>query len=340
MKARSIGPLLGYACLLVACAKASDSANGAAGHAGAQSGTGGSAVAGSQGASGAGANGGAGGRGAGGRGAGTGGAAGAGGAVGGNGCPSGIAIPALCRVCADGSCGTASCSAGKFTGFVCPDDADGGAAGSAGSGGVGVCNLACLKGKHCEANPKPTCVDDASDAGVDAGSSGALHWVVSCGTPVCQGTGFYDDPNIPNCTTEQEGQSCTTQGQRCDGVAMCGATLLCATKPPQTCPISRARYKQEIRYLGDAERDQFHDQITQLRLASYRYKSAPDVPQLGFMIDDVEPSVAVSGDHVNLYAYLSMAVAAIQVQDRQIKDLQRELERLRANDCRVPLRCD
>ena len=340
MKARSIGPLLGYACLLVACTKASDVANGAAGHAGAQSGTGGSAIAGSQGASGAGANGAAGGRGAGTGGAG--GVAGTGGAASGTGCPSGIAIPALCRMCADGSCGTASCSAGKFTGFVCPDDADGGAAGSAGSAGSGggACNLACVIGTHCVVNPTPMCVPDASDAGVDAGSSGALHWVVSCGSPVCQGNGIYDSPNIPNCTTEQEGQSCMTEGQRCDGVAMCGATLLCATKPPQTCPISRARYKQEIHYLGDAERDQFHDQVTQMRLASYRYKSAPDVPQLGFMIDDVEPSVAVAGDHVNLYAYLSMAVAAIQVQDRQIKDLQRELERLRANDCQVPLRCD
>jgi hypothetical protein len=327
MTTRNIYPLLGYACLLVACAKASDGANGAAGHGGVQSGTGGSAVAGSQATSGTGGSGGGGGRGA-----------GAGGAGGSNACPSGSAIPALCRVCADGSCGTASCSAGKFTGFVCPDDAGGGAAGSAGSSGGGVCNLACIKGKHCEANPKPICVDDASDAGVDAGSSGAWHWVVSCGSPVCQGSGFYDDPNIPNCTTEKEGQSCTTEGQRCDGVAMCGATLLCAAKPPQTCPISRARYKQEIRYLGDAERDQIHDQITQLRLASYRYKSAPDVPQLGFMIDDVEPSVAVSGDHVNLYAYLSMAVAAIQVQDRQIKDLQRELEQLRDNECHVPQR--
>jgi hypothetical protein len=114
-------------------------------------------------------------------------------------------------------------------------------------------------------------------------------------------------------------------------VLTCGATLLCAAQAPRTCPISRARYKQDISYLSPTERARFHDQITQLRLASYRYKTAPDVPQLGFMIDDVEPSVAVSGDHVNLYAYLSMAVAAIQVQDQQIKALQQQLEQVRAS---------
>jgi hypothetical protein len=279
MKTRDSWSLLSCACLLVACAKSSDATNGAAG-------SGGSAHAGSSGSA---AHGGSGA-----------GGSGAAGAAGGKACPDGIAIPTLCRVCADGSCGTPSCSAGKFTGFVCPEDAAGG------SGGNGA----------------------------------ALHWVVSCGSPVCQGNGFYDDPNIPNCTTEKEGDVCQTQGQRCDGVAMCGATLLCASKPPQTCPISRARYKQQISYLNDAERDQYHEQITQLRLASYRYTSAPNVPQLGFMIDDVEPSVAVAGDHVNLYAYLSMAVAAIQVQDRQIKALQRELEQLRASRCQVPWRCD
>lgn len=47
------------------------------------------------------------------------------------------------------------------------------------------------------------------------------------------------------------------------------------------------------------------------------------------MIDDIEPSVAVSGDRVNMYGYLSMAVAAIQVQQRRIAALQRGLRRLR-----------
>lgn len=234
-----------------------------------------------------------------------------------------LAIPALCKVCADNSCGTPMCSGGKFTGFVCTDGSDAGAAGSSGVAGGGVCNLACVQGKHCVASPTPTCVDDAP-------ATGSLQWVPSCGEPVCRADNNpYDAPQIPNCTTEKIGTACATEGQRCDGVLSCGATYLCAAAAPHNCPISRASYKQDISYLDDAERTKFYEHITQLRLATYRYKSAPNVPQLGFMIDDVEPSVAVSGDHVNLYGYLSMAVAAIQVQDQRIKTLERELAQLR-----------
>jgi hypothetical protein len=231
-----------------------------------------------------------------------------------------------------------------FTGFVCPGDpADAGTGGGTGGsgGGVGgstggVCNLACVRGKHCEVvqvqcikAPCPgmaTCVDD-TDAG-----AGTLRWVASCGTPVCMATpGNFDDPSIPNCTTQMLDQPCTTAGDRCDGVLGCGATYLCATQAPVACPISRAKYKQEIDYLDAAGREQYHEQITRMPLASYRYKDAPEVPQLGFIIDDIEPSVAVSGDHVNLYGYLSMAVAAIQVQDQQIKALEQQLEQMRAH---------
>jgi len=66
-------------------------------------------------------------------------------------------------------------------------------------------------------------------------------------------------------------------------------------------------------------------------LASYAYKHAEGAgPQLGFIIEDIEPSVAVSGDHVNMYGYLSMAVAAIKVQGQRIEALEREVRRLRA----------
>ena len=48
------------------------------------------------------------------------------------------------------------------------------------------------------------------------------------------------------------------------------------------------------------------------------------VQQLGFIIEELEPSAAVRGDRVNVYGYLSMAVAAIQVQDQQLGLPQRE----------------
>ena len=68
------------------------------------------------------------------------------------------------------------------------------------------------------------------------------------------------------------------------------------------------------------------------RLATYRYKSesAQDRGHLGFIIDDVAPSAAVmaSGERVDMYGYQTMAVAALQVQARQIAQLQRRIEQL------------
>lgn len=167
-------------------------------------------------------------------------------------------------------------------------------------------------------------------AGNGDGGTANLHWYMSCGNPVCTADPKpYDDPSIPNCTTQHIGDPCTTDGDRCDGVASCGATYICTQSAPRTCPVSRAAFKRDIRYLGARELSQYRDQIMSLPLASYRYRDAPDVPQIGFVIDDIEPSAAAAGDHVNMYGYLSMAVAAIQVQQQQIQTLQREIEQLR-----------
>jgi hypothetical protein len=191
----------------------------------------------------------------------------------------------------------------------------------------GECN--CYVQGTCEQGKVWISTPDVCDC-VPAGEV-ALHWFPSCGRPVCPADDntMFDDPNVPNCTDQQLGEPCTKAGDACDGVLKCGSVLTCAAEMPRNCPVSRARYKRDIRYLGDAERAQVRDQLVQMPLAAYRYKSAPDVPQLGFIIDDVEPSVAASGDHVNLYGYLSMAVAAIQVQQRQIAELEKEVHGLR-----------
>jgi hypothetical protein len=176
----------------------------------------------------------------------------------------------------------------------------------------------------------------AGQGGGGGGGGGELHWFETCGDPVCGiSPDPSDDPNIPNCTTEQSGDSCSSEGEQCDGVLSCGASLICAasdpTMGPGGCPISRARFKEGIEYLTEQQRQDYYAQVMSLPLASYRYKHAEGAgPQLGFIIEDIEPSVAVSGDHVNMYGYLSMAVAAIQVQQEQITSLQRELEALRA----------
>ena len=176
--------------------------------------------------------------------------------------------------------------------------------------------------------------------GADA-ASGELQWYQTCGGPLCMTEEIYDDPNIPNCSADQtKGSPCMQRDQTCDGVATCRAMYICTdmdpTMGPGGCPISRARYKKDIAYLNEQQLRDYHDQIMSLPLASYRYKSAPEVPQLGFIIDDIEPSVAVAGDHVNMYGYLSMAVAAIKVQQEQIENLQHELERLRTQVAAAP----
>jgi hypothetical protein len=221
----------------------------------------------------------------------------------------------------------------------------GGGSGTGGSGGSNgdagnpcanepACGSQCPPGMD---NPrdKNGCITSCSCTGVDAGA-GMLQWFTTCGSPVCGiSPDPFDDPNIPNCTTEKEGQSCKTKDVRCDGVASCGASLICTdtdpTAGPGRCPISRARYKQDIAYVTESDLRAYSDQILNMPLAAYHYRSAPNAsPQLGFIIEDIEPSVAVSGDHVNMYGYLSMAVAAIQTQHKQIEQLEQQVRALRA----------
>jgi hypothetical protein len=74
----------------------------------------------------------------------------------------------------------------------------------------------------------------------------------------------------------------------------------------------------------------YAEQVLSLDLAEYHYRDAPNGPlELGFIIDDIEPSVAVQRDRVNLYGYLSMAVAALKLQQEQLGALQEEVTRLR-----------
>jgi hypothetical protein len=239
-----------------------------------------------------------------------------------------------------------ACAKGEYCNF--PIEAKCGAADQ--TGACATIAQACTL----EYNPVCGCDDmtygnacGAATAGVSVVSSGecgstagGLAWYRTCGAPVCggPGDGISDDPSIPNCTSEKVGAPCTKADQLCDGVASCGVKLICAksdpTANPGGCPISRARFKKDIAYLGDQELRAYHDQVMKIPIASYNYKHMPGTgPQLGFIIEDIEPSVAVDGDHVNLYGYLSMAVAAIKVQQAQIDSLHTELEDLRA---RVP----
>jgi uncharacterized small protein (DUF1192 family) len=148
-------------------------------------------------------------------------------------------------------------------------------------------------------------------------------------------------PNVGSaCVSAAE---CMNQmGKRmCQGKNDCAGNEMCCGVGPSPayycgmiCPISRRDYKKDISYLDDPERKRLADELLRYKLATWRYKhegeEAP--PHLGFIIDDVEPSMSIAsdGNSVDLYGYTSLAVAALQEQEARIAALEREVRELRA----------
>src|SRR5262245_4239108 len=132
----------------------------------------------------------------------------------------------------------------------------------------------------------------------------ALHYFRTCGYPVCP----VDDrpiPGVPACTTQRAGDPCTTPGEECDPGAGCGVRLLCTDRDPAViCPISERKAKRDIAYLTSSDIQRVHDELMQLPLATYVYRSeaSPARPHLGFIIDDVGeiPAVAQDGTTADL----------------------------------------
>lgn len=180
----------------------------------------------------------------------------------------------------------------------------------------------------------------ASAAGVAVAATGAcvaagnLKIFVTCGYPVCQAE-WTATPGVALCTTEKVGDPCTTDGAQCDSKLGCGQLLRCAATDPtlQGCPKSKAKFKSDIQYLDAAQQQKLAQELLDTRLATYRYTAAGGhAPRhLGFIIDDQPDSPAVDArrDMVDLYGYLSMSVATLQVQQKQILAMQEELAALR-----------
>jgi hypothetical protein len=172
----------------------------------------------------------------------------------------------------------------------------------------------------------PPVADDGSTGGIDAKAPS-----VACNASgVCE-TSFVSGVSCAK-TTCKPGQTC------CEGPPLPSPTCVDGT----VCPVSRRVYKKDIRYLGDDDRARLAEELMSFPLATYRYKSDDDAAkkQLGFIIDDVVPSPAVtpSGDRVDMYGYQSMAVAALQVQARQIAELRREVDALKRTCAKPPAR--
>jgi hypothetical protein len=206
------------------------------------------------------------------------------------------AVPAICKLCPDGS---SSCATG-----------------------------ACVNGQCTTTFP-------ACPSPVDAGTG--LKWFATCGPPVCRQPPTPTGAPVCDPTKGQAvGDACTTQGATCDPGAACSGNLLCTTKDPKSsvggCPISRAKYKEDIRYLSGEERSKLAEDLQSIPLVRYRYKDGPEREHLGFIIEDIEPSPSVDSQHdqVDLYGYTSMAVAALQQQHAEIQALKEEVRALKA----------
>jgi hypothetical protein len=75
-----------------------------------------------------------------------------------------------------------------------------------------------------------------------------------------------------------------------------------------------------------------------MHLATYEYKSEygdPTEKHLGFIIEDQPQSLSVDRGHdrVDMYGYLSMVVATMQVQDKEIRELRRDLAAAKIGAC-------
>lgn len=190
-----------------------------------------------------------------------------------------------------------------------------------------------------------------SAGGTSGGGTGTgqLKWYTTCGYPVCRVPS--PDASIadagPPCPAV--GMACSSEGQTC-GTASdfnCGSILVCARQDPKAtpygCSISSKQYKDGIEYVGDARLQALRDETLGVRLATYNYRSEvadPGPKHLGFIIEDHPGSPAVDALHhrVDLYGYVSMVVASLQLQQREIAALRKDLATAQRNaaTCRKP----
>ena len=88
--------------------------------------------------------------------------------------------------------------------------------------------------------------------------------------------------------------------------------------------------KRDIVYVGAAERQALANQVLGVKLARYDYVD-PNKPgrKLGYILEDIPEASFSSGDHVDMYAYVSAVVALTQQQQGEIERLSKELEALK-----------
>ncbi len=278
----------------------------------------------------------------------------------------GLPMDQIAKLCPDGSTVTANVCAKQSDGTcnwdfpACPD------AGAAEAGSADASPACCPanwnlysctypdgKGGLACHNPAMGCASSSiCGQGCDAVVTGrcgspSLKWYTTCGYPVCPVDVDAGSTDAGSACPEV-GSPCTTQGDSCGtpSAANCGVTLVCSDHDPKGgpggCPISTRRYKHGIDYLEQADLERLHEETLGIKLATYQYNpevANPDATHLGFIIEDQPQSPAVDSTHhrVDLYGYVSMVVATLQVQEREIAELRKELEQTRraATSCRA-----
>ena len=180
---------------------------------------------------------------------------------------------------------------------------------------------------------------DKEDSGPD-GTPAALAWYSTCGDPACEGyAGPTEGVGLCSEGGQSEGDTCEDAGNSCDLEDDCNRRLLCAGEDPAAapggCPVSVKSTKTDIAYLGPEDLSAARDALLGVRLAQWRYTwDPPQTQRLGFLIDDGPASVAVQpdGQHVDVYGYASLAVAAAQAQQ---VELDRQAARLAAQEAEL-----
>ena len=164
------------------------------------------------------------------------------------------------------------------------------------------------------------------------------------------GIGTIEVGTDPTCTDQgiQAGDACTTAEATCIAerplaceddpktIIASDAVMVCDRQPPEKdCPISRRDRKTDIDYLDATARRRVADQALALRLATYVYTDPHDGvgPQLGYVLDDAPDVVFGSGTRVNLYAYTSAVLAAVQEQAAEIARLEVRIDELESGVC-------
>jgi hypothetical protein len=113
------------------------------------------------------------------------------------------------------------------------------------------------------------------------------------------------------------------------GLSLFGCAVDGAADQPNVAEAtSSRRLKEEIVYVSVSELEQLKEEIVKVRLATFRYKQGDKARHLGFIIED-SPGIPASDalrSRVDLYAYTSMAVAALQVQAKQIEQLEADMD--------------